>query len=109
MLTYVHSALPTGVTNGVANNLVNLRVSSHSSDPLKIVAVHGQYYEASGKERPLRQVSRVLPVASRASLILMDPHSRLPTSLSLSIFPLAASRLSSPTVSTPRTRWAKSV
>ncbi|GAA5843544.1 hypothetical protein JCM3766R1_002407, partial [Sporobolomyces carnicolor] len=47
------------VTNGVSTNLVNIRVSSHASDPLKVVAAHAQYYEASGKERPLRQTTNV--------------------------------------------------
>ncbi|GAA5992253.1 hypothetical protein JCM5350_006324 [Sporobolomyces pararoseus] len=50
------------VTNGVSNNLVNLRVTSHSSDPLKVVSVHSQYYESGGKERPLRQ-STNMPLA----------------------------------------------
>ncbi|GAA5888933.1 hypothetical protein JCM16303_002786 [Sporobolomyces ruberrimus] len=68
------------VTNGVANNLVNLRVSSHSSDPLKIVAVHGQYYEASGKERPLRQTTNFplainLPPRGKSPLIPYRFHS----------------------------------
>ncbi|GAA5963180.1 hypothetical protein JCM3765_003637 [Sporobolomyces pararoseus] len=50
------------VMNGVSNNLVNLRVTSHSSDPLKVVSVHSQYFESGGKERPLRQ-STNMPLA----------------------------------------------
>ncbi|GAA5937889.1 uncharacterized protein JCM15063_005404 [Sporobolomyces koalae] len=68
------------VTNGVSNNLLNLRVTSHSSDPVKIVSVHGQYYEASGKERPLRQTTNFplavdLPPRAKSPLIPYRFHS----------------------------------
>ncbi|GAA5821512.1 hypothetical protein JCM11491_001363, partial [Sporobolomyces phaffii] len=64
----------------VSNNLVNVRVASHSSDPLKIVSVHGQYYEASGKERPLRQTTNFplavdLPARAKSPVIPYRFHS----------------------------------
>ncbi|GAA5912915.1 uncharacterized protein JCM6883_006252 [Sporobolomyces salmoneus] len=68
------------VTNGVSTNLVNIQVSSHSSDPLKVVAAHAQYYEAGGKERPLRQTTNLplsidLPPRAKSPIIPYRFHS----------------------------------
>lgn len=45
-----------GVTNGESSNLLNLRLTSHANEQIVITKVHGQFHEAGGRERPLRNV-----------------------------------------------------
>lgn len=55
--------LRAGVTNGNSNNLLHVRVQNHADHPITILRVRGQFREATGKERPLREVrQRVAPV-----------------------------------------------
>lgn len=45
------------VENGNSNNLLHVRVQNHADHPITVLRVRGQYREATGKERPLREVS----------------------------------------------------
>lgn len=44
------------VTNGNSNNLLHVRVQNHADQAITILRVRGQFREAHGKERPLREV-----------------------------------------------------
>ena len=44
------------MTNGNSNNLLHVRVQNHADHPITILRVRGQFREATGKERPLREV-----------------------------------------------------
>ncbi|GAA5880039.1 hypothetical protein JCM3774_004545 [Rhodotorula dairenensis] len=68
------------VTNGNSNNLLHVRVQNHADHPITILRVRGQFREASGKERPLRETTTMrlgMPVSpkSKSPLIPYRFHS----------------------------------
>ncbi|BGP51937.1 hypothetical protein JCM10450v2_007897 [Rhodotorula kratochvilovae] len=68
------------VTNGVSHNLLHVRVANHGPEPVTVTRVRGQYREAGGKERALRNTTTMplgLPVGpgGRSPLIPYKFHS----------------------------------
>ncbi|GAA5960941.1 hypothetical protein JCM8115_002630 [Rhodotorula mucilaginosa] len=68
------------VTNGNSNNLLHVRVQNHADHPITILRVRGQFREATGKERPLRETTTMrlgMPVSpkSKSPLIPYRFHS----------------------------------
>ncbi|TNY19665.1 hypothetical protein DMC30DRAFT_291306, partial [Rhodotorula diobovata] len=49
------------VHNGVNSNLLHVRVSNHGHEPVTVTRVRGQFREAHGRERPLRNTT-VMPL-----------------------------------------------
>ncbi|GAA5822283.1 hypothetical protein JCM3770_002514 [Rhodotorula araucariae] len=68
------------VTNGVSHNLLHVRIANHGPEAVTVTRVRGQYREAGGKERPLRNTTTMplgLPVGpgGRSPLIPYKFHS----------------------------------
>ncbi|GAA5982381.1 hypothetical protein JCM10908_006623 [Rhodotorula pacifica] len=68
------------VTNGDSNNLLHVRVQNHADHAITVLRVRGQFREASGKERPLRETTTMrlgMPVSpkSKSPLIPYKFHS----------------------------------
>lgn len=47
----------TGVQNGHSKNLLHVRLANHAGEEITITSVHGQYREAGGRQRKLRNVN----------------------------------------------------
>ncbi|BGP58376.1 hypothetical protein JCM8202_001877 [Rhodotorula sphaerocarpa] len=68
------------VENGNSNNLLHVRVQNHADHPITVLRVRGQFREATGKERPLRETTTLrlgMPVSpkSKSPLIPYRFHS----------------------------------
>ncbi|KAK4048621.1 hypothetical protein OIV83_004591 [Microbotryomycetes sp. JL201] len=68
------------ITNGRADNLLEIRVANHAKDDITVTRVFGGYHEAQGKQRALRNTTelklrQVVPSGQKSPLIPYRLHS----------------------------------
>ncbi|GAA5932335.1 hypothetical protein JCM1841_000852 [Sporobolomyces salmonicolor] len=68
------------VYNGRSDNLLHVRLASHAPEEITLTGVHGEYREATGKERPLRKTTHLplqqrIPPSGKSPLIPYRFHS----------------------------------